>query len=214
MRHLLWTTLFLGIVLGCGADVRQPPPQREYPFDDDPRLAREHAFWERVRVVEGDWAEYKPSLSELVDSADAVVVARLVSVEPGRTVHGDANTDVYAEMLVKADVSEVLRDTTAGPSVSFSLSLLNVASLEELDETLASAQAALPIDRVLLVLRQRKDADYYRVVNGYGIWASTARSVIDAPLEREAPIDRAQDFVYEGELKGLRDIEQLIDSLR
>jgi hypothetical protein len=206
-------TLILSAVLGCSADAPQSAPQRGEPFGDDPRLARVGQFWEHLRV-HGDWAEYKPTLSELVDSADAAVVARLVAVEAGRAVQGEPSEDLYTELLVNAEVSEVLRDSTTQTSVSFSLSLLGVSSLEEREDTLAAAQAALPIEQVLLILRQRDDEDYYRVVNGYGIWASTTRSPIDAPLELEAPLSRAEPFVYDRELEGLQNVEQLIDSLR
>jgi hypothetical protein len=42
----------------------------------------------------------------------------------------------------------------------------------------------VPIDDVVLLLRQRTDEDYYRAVNQYGIWARTPRSAVDAPLDR------------------------------
>jgi len=206
MRQARWMTLLAWVAIGCVAEAPAEPAH-------DSQLAREAALWERVRNW-GNWAEYEPTLSELVDSADAAVVARLVSVAPWREVAGDASDDVYTELLVEAEVSEVLRDSTGDASVSFSLSLLGASSLDERDETLAVARSALPIERVLLVLRQRSDAGSYRVVNGYGIWASTERSVIDAPLEPEAPLARGEAFPYAHELRGIESLEQLIDSLR
>jgi hypothetical protein len=213
MTYRFWIALFVCAALGCGEDLQKPAPEPEHPFDDDPRLVREHELWQQVRSW-GDYVEYKPSLSELVDSADAAIVARLESVEAGRVIEDGQAGGFYAELLVNAQVSEVLRDSTEETHFTFSLPLLSVGSLRERDDVLSSVQAALPVEQVVLLLRQRSDRDYHRVVNGYGIWAATVRSPIDAPLEPEPPASRGEAFVYEREISQLDTIDALIDSLR
>ena len=115
-------------------------------------------------------------------------------------------------MLVRAEVVEVLRDSMEADEVMFSLTLPRAFSLEARDRSVARAAAVLPIDRVVLLLRKRSDADYHRLVNGFGIWAETTRAALDAPVQPYAPSD--EPTPYEAELAPLSTLDDLVEFLR
>jgi hypothetical protein len=209
MKHKLAMTLLLGAVSGCAAEAGRGDPMREPAVN--PQLARHDVFWDEVRIS-ADWVEGKPTLRELAESADAAVVARLSALEPGRVAMTDTPEDFYGEMLVRAEVVEPLRDSTAEETVSFSLPLFAATSVASREEILERLRPALPIDNVVLLLRQRTDEEYYTVVNEYGIWAATTRRHVDVPLSFETVGDGV--FPYQREVAGLEDMGELIDSLR
>jgi hypothetical protein len=177
----------------------------------DARWVRESDFWSEV-WIDGNAVEFYPTLSELAASADVAVVARLGSAEAGRVIQGDAPEDLYTEILVEAEVREVLRESTTERTLRFSLILPRVASLAARDASVQLANSVLPIDDVVLLLRQRTDEPYYRTVNLYGIWVRTTRSAVDAPLLPYAP--RIKPGVYDAELEKLAALDALVEALR
>lgn len=178
---------------------------------DDEGLRRADGLWLQLRS-NADWTEFHPTLRELISAADVAVVARLVSVEPGRVIQGDAAEDVLPYIDIRAEIREVLRGTP-GDAVMFSFPLLNAVTLEDRDASVARAKAALPIDQVVMLLRG-SDAESYRVVNGYGIWARTTRAPIDAPLMYVAPTSGEEPNSYQRELAKLSSLDQLIELFR
>lgn len=169
---------------------------------DEAGGAMDGDLWELLQI-DGNWAEFQPTLAELARSSDVVVHGRLLAVLDGQTIQGDAPEDVVAEAVLRVEVTEVLWGELAADALEFSLVLrLPVAEVQ---------QAALPEGTVLVFARRRDDgpADY-RLVNGYGLWATTARAEIDAPIE----VNPASEGVYGDELGGFDSFDGFVDFLR
>lgn len=142
-------------------------------------------------------------MRQLSDSADVVVVGRVAAIKTSEK-RGDSEDDVYDELILSIQIVEKIR----GDSVGASLELSGIPSSFGLAERL-ELEKDLPADPALFILRKREDGAY-RVVNGFGIWASTSRGAVDAPLNLEPPAEGA----YSGQVSSFKSVSELADSLR
>ena len=93
----------------------------------------------------GESVENYPTIAEMAAAADAVVVGRIGGASVGNTVQGAAE-DFYAEVNLRIEVDEVLRQTIADP-FELSLILTAVGMPQSLEPTIAAMQKSLPRSR-------------------------------------------------------------------
>ena len=161
------------------------------------------AFWKHLEI-DGNWAEYFPTLRELAEGSDGVAYGRFVSARMGATIQGDAPEDSYTEIVLSvADDAELLHGTMTG---ALTLTLTPGAG----DVTASTLSGCIPDASVLVFARKRMDQDTYRPVNGYGIWAATPRAALDTPLEPVPP----EDGLYGEEISRYQRLSELTDAVR
>jgi hypothetical protein len=167
-------------------------------------------LWAEVQI-EGEWAEYHPTLRDLASSADIAAEVRIVSAEAGRVILGNAAEDVYTEINLNVEIGEVLQSKTSERLVQVSLVLPRAWSLDAQAQSVENANASLPMNNVVMFLRDRGDLPLYRVVNGWGIWAETSRDRLDAPLNPQRIGDGG---VYASDLEGVDTVPEFIARVR
>ena len=177
-------------------------------LDTAVRLRREAEFWAEVAIC-GEAVEQFATVAEMAESADAVVLGHIVAASPGNTVQGDDPLDFYAEVDLRIEVGQVLRDTIDD---AFDLSLILPAAVtpKALESAIQRLQTRLPRDPVVLFLRERTDLDHplYRLVNDQGLWARTARSDLDSPIVESCHWDQRDREAFLGE--DLRSVDELV----
>lgn len=162
-------------------------------------------FWELVRI-DAEWAEYWPTIRELVVGSDVVVQGHLIGARPGSVVQGDAPEDKVYEIVLQVSVDELFKGDLG--SEGQVLELTYVLTLTE-----AEIEALrFPSDPIIVLARRRDDdaAADFRFVSGYGLWAKTARASVDAPLSVEAPTNG----IYREELASIVTMQSLADYVR
>ncbi len=169
------------------------------------------SFWTALRI-DADEVEGYASLAEMHAQADAVVVGRLTSFEPGRVFQGDAAEDKVGYAVAKVEVVELIRggDLADGLPLEFLLS----SGKTDFEAQVTALAADLPEERVVLFLRAKRgsgEEGLWRVVNSKGLWAATSRAFVDAPLSVEPP---TTTDLYATELKTVGSIDDLIELLR
>lgn len=178
----------------------------------DPVATATQGFWPEVEILEADWVEFQPTLFELAKASDAVVVGTLRSADCGVVLQGDEKEDVYTELLVDVEVDEWLHGTPERDALTFTLILPSAFSRDSQRESIARANAALPISNVVLLLRWRDDIQLFRLINGFGLWAETDRAPLDTPIEGHPP--PIAEHVYADELHNLESVDALVAYLR
>lgn len=172
------------------------------------RLAREAEFWQAFEI-DGDWAEFHPTLSELAASADGVLVVRLSGIALRPAIQGDAPEDVVSEAQLRADVIAKVQGSVDAKTIELALIIPNVRNHAQAQTLVDEIAPLLPIEPVVLIVRERAP-QLYRPVNGYGLWAATTRSAVDAPLNPESP----DQGLFGPALAHISSLEALTDELR
>lgn len=156
----------LGAVLGCAGSERGLGVETgASPSSSAPTFLVSTAnapFWSSFVVSsEPDWVEGQPTLRQLSDSADAVVIGRVVYFESNevRTAEEASST----ELTLGIEVMEQIRGSAGSSTLELTALPASFVTSE-----LPALQAKLPSDPALLLLRKRQDGSF-RVVNGYGI---------------------------------------------
>lgn len=199
--HLRSITLGIAVatVLGCAE-----PETPNSSGSSSLAAGAEEPFWSAFVVSsEPNYVESHPTLRGLVDGADAVVMGRVVDFGSREIRAGEE--DGYTELVLGIEVMEEIRGSAGGSSLELTAVPASFDSGE-----LRALQARLPSDPALLLLRKRQDDGSFRAVNGYGIWAATSRSALDAPLSELAPADD----IYAEEVAPYSTVAELADSLR
>ncbi|HEX5661612.1 MAG TPA: hypothetical protein VFX59_30690 [Polyangiales bacterium] len=151
-----------------------------------------------------EWVEHHPTLKDAVASSDATLLGKIASVSPGIVVQGDAVEDVYTEVNITVEVLDPIR----GDALSVQSLQLTLPPHQRVNkELIASMNSSLPKSPALLILRKR-EAGMYRVVNGYGLWTTTTRGAVDAPLVAKSDL-----AIVAAETEGHQTVEQLAQSL-
>lgn len=194
-------TLLLSIlVVACTADDASPVTSRSGAPTGRPE-------WQQLRVT-GNEVEGYSTIQGMSARADAVITATISSVEPGRVFQGDASEDrvYYARLILKVD-QRLRGDVDAGP-VPMELLLPQVFDDDGFVDAVADLGRSAAGDRILVFLRRKSDSRtaIYRPVSSAGLFASTARAVVDTPLAEEPP---AGSGLYKAELVNVGTLEDL-----
>jgi hypothetical protein len=141
-------------------------------------LIKSESFWSAFRI-DGEWAEYQPTLVALAEHADLVAIGRVTDMMEPITTQGDAPEDVVTEARL---VVQVDRSASGTVSVGDTVVLTMVSKGRLTEAEQARLKDLLPSTSMLVMLRKRENGTY-RVVNGYALWAATTRSALDCPIE-------------------------------
>ena len=183
--------------VGCGNATRGPSPAA-----DD--AGQNLSFWAAFEI-DGDWAEFYPTLEELSAASDAVFLGRIQGAARIVERRGDAREDLTIEVVLDLQVVEGVHGAHAGEVLELAL----IAPMERSPRTASAILTrAAPEDLVLFFLRKRASGTF-RPTNGYGILTSTTRAVVDAPLNP----DPLADGVYARELAAFGSVEELARQL-
>lgn len=167
------------------------------------------AFWEVVEI-EGEWAEYFPTLSELSQGSDCVVLAEFVSAVHSNTIQGDAKEDVVHDAHLELRVLETLHgQPPEGNRMLLMVVLPRGSTLEKMRTEVATLNANAPTEPMLVFGRLRASGDY-RVVNGDGLWASTSRHPVDTPLNTYPPTSG----IYASEIARMSTMEDFVSFIK
>ena len=196
--------LLLSVLLGCSGHAAG----RHLDDAGAPEAVRAR-FWAPVEI-DGNWAEFHPSIAELVRAADLTVLGEVDAVERGTVLQGDAEEDVTFHVVLKIRVAEILRGASDTERVELPLIVPEVSSEAELNSAVKQMRAGLPVGPVVLMLRRRRDNGAWRPVNGYAIWAETSRVDIDTPLEPYPP----QEGIFGPELQSFDTFAQFVEKVR
>jgi hypothetical protein len=197
-------------VVACPADP-EPQPNETSPTNDAAGTESDDgaAFWS-ILASDADWAEYHATLTDLTQGADVTLLGRIDSVRLSRRVTGDVPEDVSFEATFSIVPTELLHGSLAQSEVMDLVVLLPGAlSDEDAQAEVEHLGSNKPSDPIVVFGRLRASGDY-RVVNGYGIWADTARAPIDTPLNSELP----SAGPYAQEVDGLSSLTELVDVIR
>lgn len=159
--------------------------------------------------VQGLEVESYGSLREMAGGADLVVIGKFTSFDISRTIQGDAAQDVV--VYGKATLVVTRKVVEEPVATELPVEFLLPYGPDEAAAKAAEFAAGLPQEEVLVFLRHKggAEAGLYRLVNSQGLWTSTVRATLDAPLAEEAP----GSGPYKGELAGIGSIDELADQL-
>lgn len=163
------------------------------------------AFFEGLRIG-GDEAEGWATIGEMKSESDIVGTGTFTSFSLGRTIQGDAPEDVVAYGQARLQ----LDDTISGKAPDGQIVVEFVLPGDSADYAAIAKglENNLPQGEVLVFLREKRgsnEAGLYRLVNSNGLWASTTRAPVDAPLA-----DARVGDVYPEETGDLSDFEELV----
>lgn len=156
---------------GSLVPVELPLPESAPPF---------RGFWESLHV-HGDEAEGYPSLSEMAEAADHVVLGTLSNFRLNRLIQTGSPEHVVHMGAADLKVSRVVRGSDPGKVVV--LEFLLTGPQEHMAAKIRQQAEAMPTDPALFFLRHKggSEAGLYRIVNSKGLWVSDGESVT-APL--------------------------------
>src|SRR6185503_7424836 len=157
-----------------------------------------------------DEVSHFESIVEMLAASDAVVVARVGSIEVGRVFHGDAPGDVVPYISVVLVIDRVIAGDLEGP---IRLEFMAGGIEDGAARLVAQLATELLADSVVVFLHAKRgvgEAGLWRVTNSIGLWAPTARAPLDTPLRSEAPVPAG---LYAAELVGVSDIGGLVELL-
>jgi hypothetical protein len=204
MAVLAFGSIIAAAAVGCAGS---PAPPAAAPAPANAASADAGTFFETLRI-EGDEVEGYDSLEAMAASATAVVVGHFDSFEVSRVLRTDMAEDTTAYGKATLRVTRVLRGDPVGDTVPVEFVLPATG-----DQALAAAaelDRMLPHGEMVVFLRAKRgsaEAGLFRLVNSHGLWASTARSAVDAPLAEEV------DPRYTRGLDGVASLDQLADRL-
>lgn len=166
-------------------------------------------FWDVLRIG-GDEVEGWPTIGEMKASADAVVLGRFVSFALNRVVAGDAAESSVGYGAAEVQVAETISGITDGEPITLEFVLPGTAG--DFEAVVKDLETSLPEGEILLFLREKRgtgEAGLFRLVNSNGLWATTARSDVDAPLA-----DALVGETYESEVGEFSSLDQLVDYVK
>lgn len=191
LGELAALALVIFVAAGCGSS---------------PQQASEEAFWAQVRLGGADEVEGYATLAEMTSKADLVVLGTFASVQLSRTIQGDAPQDQVAYALVTVDVAEAANGSEAPSTLPLEFLLPDPSDPSEQVERMSEH---LPKGQVVMMLRAKTgdgESGLYRLVNSYGLFAATGRSVLDTPLAEATP---ASVGLYAAELGSIESLAEL-----
>lgn len=200
----LLTIFVAGYVLG-GAASKGPSPIQAGPAQAD----NAEAFWGRLRPA-GFEVDRFATLAEMVAASDAVVVAKVFDVQMSRTVHGDSEGDVVAYASVVLRVERVIAgQVPASVPVEFMVG----ATADQAPPEIALLKQAIPTGSSVFFLHAKLgdgEKGLFRIINSTGLWATTSRAQLDAPLQEFAP---GESGLYAAEIRGFSTLAGFTDLL-
>jgi len=177
----------------CGGCSGTRPAQDVSGRGGEAGIIDERAFWEAFEI-DGNWAEYWPTLRELALNADVAGRGTIESVRAGTSVQGDAPEDVVEEVVLRVRFEETWAGQLEGGLLDFTF-VADPAKLQA---------AQVPRGPVVVFARSRRDRPgQFRLVNGYGLWAGTVRGNVDTP----ATPDSADQSPYAAEIAEFDSLE-------
>lgn len=150
VRQNMWVALVAVVLAGCvGSSVSSAQ------------------FWARFQIT-GNEVEGFPTVGDMARAADAVVMARVTSVEKGRSFQGDSSDDHVYHVALTLEVAELVNGT-AGDQVELEMLAPQVFTDDQFDTAIAGLRKSLPMDQFMVFLRRKDDSASlrYRVVNSY-----------------------------------------------
>lgn len=171
-------------------------------------------FWQTFRIA-GDEVEPYASFESMAETADATVLARFDEVGEFRTITGDANDAVHY-VSINLTVTRDLAETGVPSSVPLEFMVIPSRG-QEIESVAEEINAALPKGEMVVFLRAKKgvgEEGLYRILNSRGLWTSTTREDLDAPLAEEPVNDDAK---YAGDLvkaSNVAELADLVDNMR
>ncbi|MDD9968751.1 MAG: hypothetical protein OXR73_21095, partial [Myxococcales bacterium] len=160
------------------------------------------AFWEPLRIC-GTASEYYSTALETAAASDAVVLARVVSVELGRSM--GAGFGYYAEFNLTFEATEFLGKM---PEQELVVSFVaDEPNADAAEKAIDSMDDATPTTPVLLMLRLRSDLPIYRLVTPFSLLLDSNHAGVRAPIDKchGLPVDF---------LAGASELAQLVPALR
>lgn len=167
------------------------------------------AFWDVLRVA-GDEVEGWPTIGEMKESADAVVMGKFVSFALNRVVAGDAAEDSVGYGAAKVQLAETISGMTEGGPITLEFVLPGTAG--DFEAVVKELETSLPEGEMLLFLREKRgtgEAGLFRLVNSNGLWTTTSRADVDAPLA-----DARVGETYKSEVGEFSSLDQLVDYVK
>ena len=167
------------------------------------------AFW-KVLEIEGEWIESYDTISELVNASDIAALCEFDRAEVEVAFQGDAEEDVVYQVVLTLRVVELFVGAGNPEEVRLSVILPRALGSEALEQQLATLNGQAPTEPFVVVTRDTETGTF-RPINGYGIWASTSRTQIDAPLNPDPPLE---DGVFVSEVRGMSSFDDLLNVMR
>lgn len=158
------------------ADARQP---------QSTEIDEHQAFWNTLKIT-GAEAETYPSLNEMADSADIVVVGTFADFAESRQITTDAPEDTVTYAAATLAIKEVIRGDMTADELPIEF-LINQPA-DQVQETITEMATQLPSGELLLFLREKGGANesgLYRLVNSTGLWTATEANSLTAPLAED-----------------------------
>jgi len=162
------------------------------------------AFWQALRIG-GDEVEGFTTLGAMTRAADVVGVGRIVSFDLGRMIQGGTPEDIVGYGAAKLELDEAI----GGPAQvePITLEFLLPGHPDNYKAMVKDLQGSVPVGPVLVFLRHTggNEAGLFRLVNSRGLWTSTPRSGVDAPLTEAGGVD-----FYGHEIGDFTELDQLV----
>jgi hypothetical protein len=140
-------------------------------------------FWETLQIV-ADEVEGYPSLTEMAEKADHVVIGTISNFRLNRRIFGDSPENVVHMAAVDLEVTEVVRGPV--PARKLVLEFLLPGAPKHVEARVRQQAATMPTGPMLFFLRHKggEEQGLYRIVNSLGLWTQDGAH-IRAPLALE-----------------------------
>jgi len=214
-----------GVFAVAARDQASPPPPLEHTqspgTDHSDTLASAKRFWGPFRVIARDVYRYRTLAAQAVDS-DLVVAGRIRDLRLDR-IHASDHPDGALPIAV---ATLTVDDSLKGglqPGTSVEIEFTMIGTPGEARISVGEGASSVPDGQVVAFLRSI-DREYlhlkslgldlpkppvagrYIAINSVGLWASTDRGPVDAPLAGASDAGRLQ---YLDELRGVGDMQAL-----
>jgi hypothetical protein len=167
-----------------------------------PRITKDSDFWRGLQLYGANEVEQYETLKAMRDSADKVVIGKMVAFEPSRTIQGDAPEDVVTYARADFAISERIRGEASSQIVS--VEFLVPQSPQEASGTISAMSRGLPKEPALLFIREKRDGSgHRRLVNSRGL-LTKVEGKLTAPV---APQGEGDEF--DSETEGKDSVEAL-----
>lgn len=144
------------------------------------------AFWLSLRLDVPEVNRFD-RLADMLEASDAVVVAAIESAEISRSITGDAaGSDLtYIKLVLRVD-----RVIAGSAPATVPLEFLSAATPQQAQSHVAALRASIPRASPVFFLHEKEgpgEEGLYRLTNQRGLWTTTPRATVDAPLQETAP---------------------------
>ena len=138
-------------------------------------------------------------------AADIVGVGRIISFDMSRIIQGDSPDDRAGYGAARIELDEAI--SGRAQDEPFTVEFVLGGHPDKYESLIKELQESLPDGPVLVFLRHKggNEAGLFRLVNSRGLWTSTARSEVDAPLTEADEWD-----FYQDEIGDLTELDQLV----